>query len=262
MTSRLLSAEKKDVPYQVASLESSQQLGIFACGSYVLNKESGHRSGQITLCDASGEVLKQSSPELAGVLDMKWRHDSTLAVASADGSLTVYDTHLGDADTPITNVASDTSPEEGLYLSLDACSRNIVVSTQNGSILSYSVGDGNCRLSDKKTGAHCLFGENVPAWIVAKSRFSTDLICSGGDDMVIRLWDLRCLGAPTAAASKTHTAGVTSAMFSPSCEHLLAVGSYDEHISIWDIRNMRKEVGDIHAGGYNNKHCNFYARDM
>lgn len=248
MTSRVLSAEKKDVPYQIASVESSQQLGIFARGSYALDEESGHRSGQITLCDPSGGVLKQSPPDLAGVLDMKWRHDNTLAVASADGSITIYDTHPDD-DTPITKVTSDTAPEEGLFLSLDVSSTNIVVSTQNGSILSYALGDGDCRLSEQKSGAHCLFGENVPAWIVARSRFSPDILCTGGDDMVIRLWDLRCLGTPSAAASKTHSAGVTSAMFSPSCDHLLAVGSYDEHVSIWDIRNMRKAVNDIHTGG-------------
>ena len=39
---------------------------------------------------------------------------------------------------------------------------------------------------------------------------SKNRLASGGDDMMLRLWDLRDFSAPVASNKKNHTAGVTA----------------------------------------------------
>lgn len=80
------------------------------------------------------------------------------------------------------------------------------------------------------------------------SSHDNDIICSGGDDMSFKLWDLRCFESPTSIVSKSYMAGVTCVKFPPSNEHSLMVGSYDEHLKLWDLRYLKKPTLDINAG--------------
>lgn len=93
-----------------------------------------------------------------------------------------------------------------------------------------------------------MFDENLPAWIVAMNPFSNNIVLSGGDDMCLKFWDLRCFSSPTEVKSKVYEAGVTSAMFSPHHEYLVAVGSYDETIRLWDMRAMKLSVNTVETG--------------
>lgn len=43
--------------------------------------------------------------------------------------------------------------------------------------------------------------------------------------------------------------GVTCIQSSPFDENLIVVGSYDESVSIWDLRNTRRAVSDVKVGG-------------
>jgi hypothetical protein len=270
MPCRADSEQRRDSA-QIASIEASQALGLFACGSYELNEETGQRSGKLSLHAASsGEVVCETDAALglAGVLDMKWRPDGSLTVALADGRLSVYSVVEGESSgsgegeaegggaqpqRSLALLASASEPEEGLFLSVDvsaAADAASFVSTQAGSLLHFAAREGGeMALLNRRADAHRMLGENVPAWIVAADPFHAHTLLSGGDDMCTRLWDLRALGASTAANSKAHSAGVTSAMFSPYFEHLVAVGSYDESITLWDVRAMRQPVETVHAGG-------------
>lgn len=49
--------------------------------------------------------------------------------------------------------------------------------------------------------------------------------------------------------SKIHDAGVTAISCNPLREHVLATGSYDENVRIWDTRNFKTPVSTLGTGG-------------
>ena len=44
-------------------------------------------------------------------------------------------------------------------------------------------------------------------------------------------------------------AGVTAVSYHPTNENVLAVGSYDEVVRLYDVRNFREPLGRVHVGG-------------
>ena len=125
---------------------------------------------------------------------------------------------------------------------------NLAVSTQEGSLIVYELSNER-QLSKtfKVNMAHQMFGQAMPAWIVCFDPHTKYTLVSGGDDCLMKLWDLRQGSAPT-HTNKSHTAGVTSAQWHPQQENTFATGSYDEYLRIWDNRVLRSPVAEIHAG--------------
>lgn len=98
--------------------------------------------------------------------------------------------------------------------------------------------------------AHDLFGSPIEAWIVAFDCHDPNVVFSGADDAALKGWDLRSgTAAPTFKNARQHSMGVCSVQFHPHNPRLVAVGSYDEHVSLWDPRNMSRALASYHAGG-------------
>jgi WD40 repeat protein len=95
------------------------------------------------------------------------------------------------------------------------------------------------------------------------------LLFSGGDDCAFKAWDCRGAapvvawqppagdtgdagdsgddfqrepGAPVFFDRRTHAAGVCCVAPHPTREHLVATGSYDEGIRLWDLRKATRPV--------------------
>lgn len=89
--------------------------------------------------------------------------------------------------------------------------------------------------------AHTLFA-NVPAevWSCA---FAAEgkLVITGADDAKIKFWDSRTIARPVQVLDHFQ-AGVTVISPHPRNPHLVAVGSYDETIGIFDIRYSSQEL--------------------
>ena len=66
---------------------------------------------------------------------------------------------------------------------------------------------------------------------------------SVGDDKKLILWDVR---KPTAAAQdkevEAHSAEVNCLSFNPFNEFIVATGSADKTVAIWDIRNLSRKL--------------------
>ena len=237
------------------SIESCSEPGSFACGLYELNESTGSRTGSVSLYRDSG-ASNISIDMPSGVLDMKWCANSlSLACALSDESLCLLSRESPDSmNLHITE--NFHKPGYGLFLSLDRSdhfisngteSKDIIVSTQSGSILTFSMTPSGLQHNLSIENAHKLFSQPVPAWIVTVNTFNKNIIMSGGDDSVIKWWDLRCI-SNFISQSKHHMSGVTSAQYHPYIEHILATGSYDENIFLWDDRNLSIPIEKIPTG--------------
>ena len=54
---------------------------------------------------------------------------------------------------------------------------------------------------------------------------------------------------PTHVHSKAHEAGVCSLRSHPFREHILASGSYDETVLLWDLRHFKRPLSETKVGG-------------
>lgn len=94
-----------------------------------------------------------------------------------------------------------------------------------------------------------MFGAPIEAWITAFDGHSPNIIFSGADDSQLKGWDRRTLPRSTFINRLQHSMGVCSIQFHPRLHHIVAVGSYDEHISFWDDRQMKFPLYSYHVGG-------------
>ena len=69
------------------------------------------------------------------------------------------------------------------------------------------------------------------------------MVFSGADDCYFKAWDTRAEPAAAVFSNRrTHSAGVCTISPHPVDAHLVATGSYDEHVRLWDVRNLSKPV--------------------
>jgi diphthine methyl ester acylhydrolase len=237
--------------YHSCSIESvpnhSSTDQLFVCGMYELNEEESNRKGAIAICDENG-ILSQLE-ESSGILDMKFA-ENLLACALSTGDISLYEYHHNQRRLTLLSRTSS-GRSEGLALSLCWYQQTKVsISSQNGSLLFYSLTSSGLQLDSVISSAHLFHGEPVPAWIIASSPHQPDLYLSGGDDCCLKLWDLKQNhSVPLWISSKHFQAGVTSAQWHPHLEHIFAVGSYDQTVSIWDQRNSRQPLCEMDTGG-------------
>ncbi|KRX60609.1 putative histone-binding protein Caf1 [Trichinella sp. T9] len=75
--------------------------------------------------------------------------------------------------------------------------------------------------------------------------FNENVFGSVGDDEKLMLWDTRLSGTISAMLPiHAHEAEINCLAFSPLREHMLATGSADKTIALWDLRNM---TGKFHV---------------
>lgn len=241
---------------------------ILACGTYQLQKGTGvddaapSRTGRLYLFDFCRE--KSMGPPLTelqridtvAILDMKWCHvpvsgKALLGIAAATGELQLYSMSDGqEGSCSLQTLSSLEVGAERLALSLDwstgrmdSSDVRVVCSDSAGCVSVLSLAEGALS-TVSQWKAH-----DFEAWISAFSYWDTQLIYSGGDDCKLKGWDLRVGPSCPTMTSKRHSMGVCSIQSSPHREHILATGSYDEQVLLWDGRNMRQPLSESALGG-------------
>ncbi|XP_061529186.1 diphthine methyltransferase isoform X2 [Phycodurus eques] len=240
--------------------------GFLACGTYELQKAKGEdgassRTGRLYLLEYQREALsppltERQRIETPAILDLKWCHvpvsgKVVLGLAAATGELQLY--ALSDCQEGASNLQSLSSVELGagkLALSLDwstgrmdSSDVRVICSDSAGHVSVLSLDEG-ALMTLSQWKAH-----DFEAWISAFSYWDTQLVYSGGDDCKLKGWDLRIGPSSPTFVSKRHSMGVCSIHSNPHREHLLATGSYDETILLWDGRNMRQPFSETSLGG-------------
>ena len=136
-----------------------------------------------------------------------------------------------------------------------ASSRLAVVGADGGLRVVEVTETGDLRVTQEAETAH-----DLEAWAVSfasRDAFhgsGRDVVFSGADDAKLKAWDARRgLDAPAMrfCDGKTHGAGVTCVAPSPHDPHVLATGSYDDVVRLWDARAARKPlaVASVSLGG-------------
>ncbi|XP_038064458.1 diphthine methyltransferase-like isoform X2 [Patiria miniata] len=275
-----------DTNYSADSVEFCPLSGfecLLACGTYqlaeetlTLEQEHGNhqddrprqRLGQIRLYCLDQRAAETGLTELqkietAAILDMKWCHYSVaeqplLGIVNASGELqllAVCSKADGGADSfVLQSTACHRVSEENdcLTLSLDwntgkYHSQNpcVIVSDSKGSLTL-------CRLCDGASSVESVLhwpAHGFEAWIAAFDYWQPTVVYSGGDDCRFKGWDTRTPCSKPLFISKSHSMGVCSLHSNAHRENLLASGSYDESVMLWDTRHMRQPLTETSVGG-------------
>ncbi|KAB5528632.1 hypothetical protein PHYPO_G00142470 [Pangasianodon hypophthalmus] len=238
---------------------------IVACGTYQLQKDdekNPSRIGRLYLFQFDQqqsftppltEIQRIDTP---AILDLKWCHTEIyerplLGMATACGEIQLHrlkDTQ--DGRCALECVLSTELGPNRLALSLDwstgrgdSSDPRVVTSDSTGSLTVLSLAEDNLS-AVSQWKAH-----DFEAWISAFSYWDTQLVYSGGDDCKLKGWDLRMGPSSPTFTSKRHSMGVCSIHSNPHREHILATGSYDENVLLWDGRNMRQPLSETAVGG-------------
>ncbi|KAJ2359140.1 hypothetical protein GGF43_000306 [Coemansia sp. RSA 2618] len=228
-----------------------------------LTSSDATRVGRIYVCDVVEDpkdntvrIAEQQRIETSAIFDIKWSYNPVsgselVGVACADGSLAVYAADSQSDSEFLSHVSTTHAPTpESMCCSLDWSNRRAASATPH-IVTSYS--DGKLQLA--KFAESTLHGvsqwqaHDLEAWISAFNYWTPDLLYSGGDDARLKGWDMRMGTQAPVFNSARHQAGVCSIQSNFHSEHVLATGSYDENVFIWDTRNMRAPVKEFNVGG-------------
>ena len=88
---------------------------------------------------------------------------------------------------------------------------------------------------------------------VAWSHFVTTMFASAGDDCKLLLWDTRVTDKPSSvindktSGKRHHTENINCVSFNYLSPHLLASGSSDRTVQLWDLRRLHAPVHTLHG---------------
>ncbi|KAL7336774.1 WD40-repeat-containing domain protein [Rhodotorula toruloides] len=179
-----------------------------------------------------------------------WNGSTTLAIADAKGHVQLH--KLDEESNRLSPLQTiDCTDESTLCLSLDWSTRrsatpdpaSIVVSLSDGSVC--TLGGESAFEVTSSWHAH-----DFEPWIAAFDCWESSTVWTGGDDLMLKGWDLRqgC-DRPTFVNKRTFEGGVTSIQSHQHVENLFAVGSYDSRIRLFDRRKPLVPVTEFDAGG-------------
>ena len=244
---------------------------VFACGNYELDEKTKKKCGALWLfrCDAGARGTSAMQDfqtiETAAIFDIKWcprrigsEKRVLLGEAAEDGSLSVYrvaeasleNKKVGPRLERVQRVEVADKGKACLSLdwnahSADAKSVQVAVSRGDKSVSVFDLGEKGL-VQSREFEAHDI----DEVWICAFGRCSsTSTLYTGSDDCTLRRWDLRSPARRPAAINESHEAGVTVVAPHPSREGLVATGSYDEKIRIFDARKLVSPLSEFSTGG-------------
>ncbi|XP_056679145.1 patatin-like phospholipase domain-containing protein 7 isoform X11 [Monodelphis domestica] len=197
----------------------------------------------------------------AAILDMKWSPvlvdgHVILGLADATGCIELLNlVELEKSHYKLQSLLKKTLGKQCIALSLDWSSGQSTRTTNQPLRIISSDSKGHLHffaVDELETSLHHISNwkaHDFEAWIAAFDYWQTDVVYSGGDDGLLKGWDTRNNLDRPLFTSKRHSMGVCSIQSNPHKENILATGSYDEHILLWDTRNMKQPFDDTHVNG-------------
>ncbi|KAG1703820.1 hypothetical protein DVH05_006829 [Phytophthora capsici] len=123
-------------------------------------------------------------------------------------------------------------------------SRHLISGSNDGIICEWDIFEAG----ETVQPLHKYTGHNDVIEDVDWHRHHPKIIGSVGDDKKMLIWDTRSDSYDRAAATVlAHSAEVNSLAFSPSNEFLVATGSSDKQINLWDLRNLKTKLHSLES---------------
>ncbi|XP_066914341.1 diphthine methyltransferase-like [Clytia hemisphaerica] len=243
----------EEILEQTADSIESLSEDVFACATYQLlerksDDQPAERVGSVLLYKIqNGESVKRlCTTKTNAILDMKWHRSSyqkILSTADSKGIVHFYsvvDDQLKEDNSLVLN-------EDALCLSVDwyktHSPEKVAYSLSNGDLAIVQLTESGPELLNSWTG------HTLEAWIVACDRVNENILYTGADDCLLKMWDLRMGTERASVTSKRHSMGVCSIQSHPKRDHVFCSGSYDENIIVWDNRAMKKPLSEFETGG-------------
>lgn len=192
---------------------------------------SGSRVGSIYILSHGLDVAR-CIPAPAGVFRFEFLDPHMIIAAVTDGSLFTSST---------TDPASSASfhVTDNVLLDVSSCSEAKFVSCTDDSG-SVHIVDVAQRAVISSWKAHVLPYTNAgcEVWTCA---IKGNMLCSGGEDARLKLWDIRCRS--DVGCCTRFEAGVTFCSWQD--ENLVLTGSYDQHIRLLDVRRLKEPCKNV-----------------
>jgi diphthamide biosynthesis protein 7 len=225
------------------------QKDVFACGTYLYNPENTTREGSIYLFKYNSlaksiDVIQHQKTD--GILDLKWIQYSPdltfLSTVSALGQLSLY--NANDLTKPV--ICEDVTNDQTIALShswLYEKNNYVVICDQQGYLTLCELDSTNGLRFSQSWLAH-----EYECWTCAWDKHDLNLVYSGADDTLFKIWDIRdCKQA--IHINKKHTMGICSIDLNENNQHEILTGSFDEYLRQWDKRQMNEPLKQIKLGG-------------
>ena len=222
---------------------------LFACGTYLYNPENTTRQGSIYLLQYNAvaksiDVVHHQTSN--GILDLKWINYSPeltlLSTVSALGQLSLYS--LADISKPV--VCEDVTNDQTIALShcwLHQTNNYVVISDQQGCLSICDFDNTNGLRFSQSWSAH-----EYECWTCAWDQADLNIVYSGADDTLLKIWDIRdCQKA--IHINRKHPMGICSIIPNENNPSEFLTGSFDEHLRLWDKRQLTEPVKQIKLGG-------------
>ncbi|KAI0801258.1 WD-40 repeat-containing protein [Fomes fomentarius] len=192
--------------------------------------------------------------ELPAILDMKWCHRTPsalplLGIADSEGHITLHE--LNNDKSQLKQIQSvECAASDILCLSLDWSNRRTPTEDYGNLIVSMSNGSLALLRPNKDTGlavTDTWHAHDYEPWIAAWDYWNSSIVYSGGDDLKMKAWD--SLIFDLNALPDRFDAGVTTIQSHPFVEHIIAVGSYDSTVRLFDTRKPLVPLTQVDVGG-------------
>ena len=229
-----------------------------ALGTYFLKdadtqaKEGAVEFYRVRGHNGDGGVARVGRLETGAVFDLKWLARDTVVLARADGVVEArrVDLSTGAADAP---VCASTEAGCGPATYVDCGPSTLATAHATGRIALW-----DAALRTDASPLRYWHAHDYEAWVAVHDGTCPSCVWSGGDDGVLKLWDARCDEGGEIElvpwARRRFDMGVTAVACHAQRE-LVAVGSYDESLTLWDVRSPRAPLQiaaaprDATAGG-------------
>jgi WD40 repeat protein len=191
-----------------------------------------------------------------GIFDLRATTDGVVLAGRTDGSVAVLKVQPGGSVALTTSVRAG---DEMVTTATAVPQCRTVFATHH---------KGNASLVDLEAGkvTRSWKAHDFDAWNADALTATSAVVASGGDDGLLKLWDLREVGGNAAAQEEedavraTATArfecGVVSVVghsthsgIAGLGEHHLLVGTYDEMVHVMDVRALKRPQASINVGG-------------
>ncbi|KAF9579786.1 retinoblastoma binding protein [Lunasporangiospora selenospora] len=183
-----------------------------------------------------------------GGTECKISNPDIIATKSVSGDLFIFDRTrhpsqpaAGGVCTPEIRLKGHT--KEGYGLSWNSNLQGHLISASEDTTVCHW--DINAATKDKKVlDAYRIYrGHTAVVEDVAWHALHDSLFASVGDDQRMLIWDTRSTSSDKPVHNiHAHSAEINCVAFSPSSEFLLATGSGDRTVALWDLRNLRLKL--------------------